>query len=75
MTIITTPNSAGYVPPEGKLFYIVKQGQSKVLQIRKVVKINGTKMYLIDQPHSSILNVSLGEFYTYPTDCNMIKVE
>ena len=67
--------SAGFVPPQGKLFYIVQNGQSKVREIRTVVEINGMKKYRIDRKKNQFGYVSMSEFYAIPTNCNMQKID
>lgn len=67
--------SAGYAIPEGKDFYFKKIGESKVLEIRKVLNFGSGTKYLIDRSKNNFGYVSMHEFYYVPHGYEMYRID
>lgn len=58
----------------GKTFYIMENQQSKVLEIRRKVKMNGQTRYVIDRMRGDVKFVSPMEFYHIGDEYRLVKI-
>jgi hypothetical protein len=61
--------------PEGKTFYVRKEGESKVVEIRTKIEISGATKYLIDIKKGVFYYTTQAEFYDIPQGYTMLSVE
>ena len=66
---------AGYIVPEGKTFYLMKNGVSKVQEIRIVMHLESGIKYLIDIKKGQSKFVSKEEFYFVPEHHTLLKIK
>jgi hypothetical protein len=56
------------------IFYIRKMNESKVVEIRRSVKMNGTMQYIVDRP-GGVNFVSQQEFISIPRGYRMNRIQ
>ena len=66
---------AGYSIPEGRLFYIQREGQSKIFEIRKVCHFTSGVKYLIDRKMNDFSWVDINQFYYVKPGYKMNRIE
>ncbi len=71
----TIQPEAGYSIPEGRLFYIQREGQSKIFEIRKVCHFTSGVKYLIDRKMNDFSWVDINQFYYVKPGYKMNRIE